>query len=298
MLIERLKEQVNFTSHEKEIARYILEHMDIVSGMSSKDLANASFTSKATVVRLCQKLGLAGYQEFKLKLVEEINQKNRLSQMLEGEPITDRSSYTDIIHALPILYDKAVTNTRLALDKNTMNRINGVLQRAECIDIYGTGISYILAQSAVFKFATLGMECSAYESINGHYLAARRNKKTIAFLISFTGANRTVIQMAKYLREATNNYVVGLMGPHNQMIRRGCHEIVEIPNRDSLLSLDVITSFSAVTYVLDIFFSLLLTKRYEEHAKSSLEMLAHTDLLLDKIKEDTDKVSLPSDKKI
>lgn len=298
MLIERLKEQVNFTSNEKEIARYILEHMDIVSGMSSKDLANASFTSKATVVRLCQKLGLAGYQEFKLKLVEEINQKNRLSQMLEGEPITDRSSYTDIIHALPILYDKAVTNTRLALDKNTMNRINGVLQRAECIDIYGTGISYILAQSAVFKFATLGMECSAYESINGHYLAARRNKKTIAFLISFTGANRTVIQMAKYLREATNNYVVGLMGPHNQMIRRWCHEIVEIPNRDSLLSLDVITSFSAVTYVLDIFFSLLLTKRYEEHAKSSLEMLAHTDLLLDKIKEDTDKVSLPSDKKI
>ncbi len=298
MLIERLKEQVNFTSHEKEIARYILEHMDIVPGMSSKDLANASFTSKATVVRLCQKLGLSGYQEFKLKLVEEINQKNRLSQMLEGEPITDRSSYTDIIHALPILYDKAVTNTRLALDKNTMNRINGVLQRAECIDIYGTGISYILAQSAVFKFATLGMECSAYESINGHYLAARRNKKTIAFLISFTGANRTVIQMAKYLREATNNYVVGLMGPHNQMIRRWCHEIVEIPNRDSLLSLDVITSFSAVTYVLDIFFSLLLTKRYEEHAKSSLEMLAHTDLLLDKIKEDTDKVSLPSDKKI
>jgi len=193
MLIERLKEQVNFTSHEKEIARYILEHMDIVSGMSSKDLANASFTSKATVVRLCQKLGLAGYQEFKLKLVEEINQKNRLSQLLEGEPITNQSTYTDIIHTLPVLYDKAVTNTRLALDKNVMNRINSILQRAECIDLYGTGISYILAQSAVFKFATLGLECSAYESINGHYLAARKNKKTLAFLISFTGANRTVI---------------------------------------------------------------------------------------------------------
>lgn len=95
-----------------------------------------------------------------------------------------------------------------------------------------------------------------------------------------------MIQMAKYLREGTNNYVVGLMGPHNHVIRKWCHEIVEIPNRDSLLSLDVITSFSAVTYVLDIFFSLLLTKRYEEHAKSSLEMLAHTDLLLDKTGND------------
>ena len=55
--------------------------------------------------------------------------------------------------------------------------------------------------------------------------------------------------------------MVGLLGPHNRVCRRWCHEVVEIPNRDSLLSLDVITSFSAVTYVLDIFFSLLLAKR-------------------------------------
>lgn len=286
MILEKLKEQAHFTNHEKEVAGYILEHLDRIPEMSSGELANASFTSKATVVRLSQKLGLAGYQEFRLRLVEEIHQKNRLSRMLEGEPITDQSAYADIIRTLPILYDKAVTNTRLAFDKNVMNRINNVIQRAECIDIYGTGISYIVAQTAVFKFATLGLECSAYESINAHYLAARKHKKTIAFLISFTGANRTVIQMAKYLREATNNYVVGLMGPHDQVIRRWCHEIVEIPNRDSLLSLDVITSFSAVNYVLDIFFALLLAGRYEEHAKSSLEMLAHGDLLLDKTEED------------
>ena len=282
MLMEKLKEQTDFTNLEKEVARYVLENLERIPGMSSKELAEASFTSKATVVRLSQKLGLAGYLDFKLKLVEEINQKNRLSQMLEGEPITGKSSYSDIIHTLPVLYDKAVTNTRLALDKNAVNRINQVLQRAECVDFYGTGISYILAQSAVFKFATLGLECSAYESINAHYLAARKNKKTIAFLISFTGANRTVIRIAKYLREATGNYVVGLAGPHSQVLRKWCHEIVEIPNRDSLLSLDVITSFSAVTYVLDIFFSLLLAKRYEEHAKSSLEMLTHMELLLDK----------------
>ncbi len=289
MLLEKLKEEENFTNHEKEVARYILDHLDKVPGMSSGELARASFTSKATVVRLSQKAGLSGYQEFRLKLVEEVNQKNRLSQMLAEEPIHGQSTYHDIINTLPALYDKAVTNTRLALDKNSMNRINNVLQSAECIDIYGTGISYILAQSAAFKFATLGMECSAYESINGHYLAARKNKKTLTFLITFTGANRTMIRTAKYLREATNNYVVGIAGPHNQVIRRWCHEIVEIPNRDSLLSLDVISSFSAVTYVLDIFFSLLLSKRYDEHAKSSLEMLLHIGLLLNKTDTDWDK---------
>ena len=289
MLLEKLKDEAGFTNHEKEAARYILANLDKVPGMTSGELARAAFTSKATVVRLSQKLGLTGYQEFRLKLLEEMNQKNRLAQMLESEPIHGKSSYTDIINTLPGLYDKAVTNTRLALDKNRMNRINNVLQNADCIDIYGAGISYILAQSAAFKFATLGIECSAYESINGHYLAARKNKKTIAFLVSFTGANRMMIRAAKYLREATNNYIVGVVGPHNGVIRKQCHEIVEIPNRDSLVSLDVITSFSAATYVMDIFFSLLLSRRYGEHAKSSLEMLLHNNLLLNKTDMDSEE---------
>ena len=49
----------------------------------------------------------------------------------------------------------------------------------------------------------------------------------------------------------------------------------------TLLSLDVITSFSGATYILDIFFALLLSKRYEEHARSSMEMLNHLSLLWD-----------------
>ena len=69
-----------------------------------------------------------------------------------------------------------------------------------------------------------------------------------------------------------------------------CHEIVEIPNRDSLLSLDVISSFSGVNYVIDIFFALLLAERYEDHTKAALEMMDHVDLLWDgayeQIKED------------
>lgn len=195
--------------------------------------------------------------------------------------MTAESTYDDIVKTLPALYDKAVTNTRLSLDKNSMKRISQVLQKAECIDIYGTGISYILAQSAAFKISTLGLECSAYESINSHYLAARKHKKNIAFLISLTGSNHTVICMAKYLREATETYVVGIAGPYHTELKKWCHEIVEIPNRDALLSLDVITSFSGATYILDIFFALLLSKQYEEHARSSMEMLNHLSLLWD-----------------
>ena len=286
MLLVQLREMKNFTNHERDVAEYILGHMDQIPDISAGELARASLTSKATVVRLSKKLGLSGYQELKLRLVAEMNQSERISQLISKEPITGNSSYSDIILTLPGLYDKAITNTRLTLDKNTMMRIGRFLQGAECIDIYGTGISYVLAQAAAFKFATLGLECSAYESINGHYLAARKHKRTVAFLISFIGANRTVERMGEYLMTATNNHIVGILGPHSQVTGKWCHEVVEIPNRDSVLSLDVITSFMAGNYVFDIFFSMLLAGCQEEHVKSSLEMQKHESLLLNSAGEE------------
>lgn len=278
MILEQLKAMQGFTHQEQAVAEYILGHMEDIQGMSSEELARASYTSKATVVRLCKKLGTAGYQELKFQLVSEMVQNIRVNQLLNKEPITEKSSYQDILNTLPKLYDKAITDTRLCMDKNVVIRVFNRIKTANRIDIYGSGISYILAQSAAFKFATLGMECNAYESVNAHYLSAAKKQKSVSFIITFTGANRSMIDVARYLQATTDTCVVGIIGRHNEEIRKWCDEVVEIPSRDSLLSLKVITSFTATTYVLDVFFSLYLALHYEEHVQSALEMVCHESL--------------------
>ncbi|WP_313073127.1 MurR/RpiR family transcriptional regulator [Lacrimispora sp.] len=278
MILENLAKMDSFTHQEKAAARYILDHVELIQKMSAEELAKASFTSKATVVRLCKKLGVEGYQELKYNLVSEMVENIRVNQLLSKEPITEKSSYNDIVTTLPKLYDKAITDTKLCMDKNVMLRIANRIRQTDRLDIYGSGISYILAQSAAFKFSTLGMECTAYESVNAHYLVARKKKKSVSFLITFTGANLDMIGVARYLKETSGTYVVGIVGRHNDEIRKWCDEIVEIPSRDSLLSLKVVTSFTATTYVLDIFFSMFLSQTYEEHVKSSLEMVCHESL--------------------
>lgn len=278
MILERLKAIEDFTHQEQAVAEYILKHMKDIQGMSSEDLARASYTSKATVIRLCKKLGVAGSPELKYQLVSEMVQNIRVNQLLSKEPITDKSTCQDILDILPKLYDKAITDTRLCMDKNAVRRIFNRIKVADRIDIYGSGISYILAQSAAFKFATLGLECSAYEGVNAHYLSAAKKQKSVSFIISFTGANRSMIDVARYLKKTTDTCVVGLVGRHNEELRKWCDEIVEIPSRDSLLSLKVVTSFTATTYVLDIFFSMYLALHYESHVQSALEMVCHESL--------------------
>lgn len=56
-LIDKLERQQDLTEAERELALYILSHADEVTGMGISELAERSFTSNATIVRLCRKLG-------------------------------------------------------------------------------------------------------------------------------------------------------------------------------------------------------------------------------------------------
>lgn len=273
MIFEQLTEMKGFTHQEQAVVRYILEHTEAILPMSAEELAKASYTSKATVIRLSKKLGLAGYQELKFQIVSESVQNIRINQLLQNEPINEKSTYQDVLNVIPALYDKAISDTRMCMDKNVVNRIFNRMMRADQIDFYGNGITYTLAQSAAFKFSTLGMECHARKSVNAHYLTERQDQKRIAFVMSFTGANRSMIDVARYLKKTTKTFVTGIVGRHNADIREYCDEIIEIPSRDSLLSLKVMTSYTAVTYVLDVLFGMCLSQNYGNHVEAALKMV-------------------------
>ncbi len=55
-IMTQLEFELEFSESEKEIAKYILNHGEAVLSMSVKELAKHTYTSPATIVRLCKKL--------------------------------------------------------------------------------------------------------------------------------------------------------------------------------------------------------------------------------------------------
>ena len=113
MILEQLKETENFTSSERMIAKYVLEHAE---HLTASDLAKESYTSKTTVIRLCKK---------------------RVNALLESEPFNENSTYEDIVQKLPSIYDSAVGNTKLSLDRNVVRRVVNRIRQADKVDFYG-----------------------------------------------------------------------------------------------------------------------------------------------------------------
>lgn len=270
MLVNKLQEQSDLTPQEQVVATFILENMKLVPSLSARGLAEQSFTSKATVVRLCQKLGYSGFREFKLQLLAEWHEKQRLDTLLSKEPISSQTNYEDLLDILPQIYDKALTNTRFTLRKQQIPKLIQFIEQAEQVIFLGTGISYISAQAAAFKFANLGLQATAMESLNKHFLVLNKNKRIVFFLISFTGENEAVLQMARYLKQEGFYPIIGLLGPYYEQLKPYCHEIIELPNRESLLGLDVVSSNISLTYIIDLLFSMYLVKTYDKHVKVNL----------------------------
>ncbi|WP_300080036.1 hypothetical protein [uncultured Thomasclavelia sp.] len=67
-LLKKLELANHFSSSEKSIASYILNNTEEILNLSTIELAKKTYTSPATIVRLCQKLDFKGYNDFKIAL--------------------------------------------------------------------------------------------------------------------------------------------------------------------------------------------------------------------------------------
>lgn len=273
MIIDQLEEKNDFTSTESELADYILANLLEVTDIQIADLAKKTFTSKATIIRFCKKLGLFGYIELQKRLSQEIIETKRLTEILAEEPVKAGTSAKEVTTIVPAIYEQAVTNTRLALNMNQLNRILNRFKHVSKLEIYGMGITSSIAKAAAFKFATIGIEAEALEGINEHYLVATKHKKNrIALIISFTGKNKQMISVAKRLRKA-GIFVVGIGDGENGILAEYCDEYIVIYKKRLILSMEVITAITAANYAIDVLFVANLVSDYEENRDNSLEVI-------------------------
>ena len=94
----QLEFELDFSHSEKEIAHYILNEGEKVLNLSIKELAKKTYTSPATIVRLCHKLGLEGYGDFKIKYSAELQFDLAHTDRIDtGKCKEDRLSFLDSI---------------------------------------------------------------------------------------------------------------------------------------------------------------------------------------------------------
>ncbi|GAC1618889.1 MAG: MurR/RpiR family transcriptional regulator [Candidatus Elarobacter sp.] len=174
---------------EQRVADFILAHPDELIYLTVTELAERTNTSESTVVRLTQKIGYKGYQEFKIVLARDL-----------VEPATEIYAAIEPRDDLATVKSKvfqanaqALRDTLEVLDDVQLQRAVDALAGARRIEIYGVGGSGPLALDAHHKFLKLGLRSIALS--DGDLMAMSSSllgPEDVALGISHTGASRDV----------------------------------------------------------------------------------------------------------
>lgn len=270
MLLDQLKDTSNLTPVEISIAKYVRENAESLIHLSAQDLAVKTNTSRASVFRLCNKLGYTSFEEFKIQILQEKMYSNQELKWIKQDPFYEDMPLLEIEKILPSFYQKVILKTNELNSKQILQRVINYLHTSEVIDIYASGITLTCANGALFKFQTLGKECHIYSTINEHYLF-EMNKPTTALLLSFTGKNEGILSIANYLKKR-NIRLIGIGGKGAKELRKLCDEYLEIDDDEGILAFEVAAPYLSMNYLFDILFLALVTKNYELHKQKALQI--------------------------
>lgn len=134
------REKQSLTSAELNVIDWINENEEKIPDMSINEIADASFTSPATVSRAIRKCGFSGIAEMKYKISSQMN------YIVEGKIVNE-------------IFEKSITECKKtieALDVDMILRVIRYIRFSEKIYILARGTTALIARDFEFQLQLLG----------------------------------------------------------------------------------------------------------------------------------------------
>ena len=268
----QLEFELEFSESEKEIAKYILNHGEAVLSMSVKELAKHTYTSPATIVRLCKKIGLEGYNDFKIKYSAELQYDLQHTDRIDVNfPFQKDDSHPLICHKLASLSQEVIADTVKLIDFNQLHQIVDLIYHYPTIDIYGSGNSLLAAMSFQHKMMRISRDVNL-RVLHGEqiFMSYNTNPDRIGMIISYSGETNEVIQIAQTLKEKKTPLIV-LTSIGDNRLSHYADYILNIGSREKIFTkIAPFASQISMEYLLNVIFSCLFQKDYEQNIQNKV----------------------------
>jgi|SRR5690625_2448946 len=185
----------SLTKSEKKAADFILNKGDNILNYSITDFSEEAYVSESTILRFCRRIGLKGYQDFKLTLAKGLTESTKST--LQGE--TKAHDYVDMISNNTI---KAIQNMSLLMDRENLQKAVDYIDNAGSIYFFGVGTSGLTALDAKNRFIRIGKKVDAI--IDPHIqamIAATLSEKDVVIGISVSGSTQDTMDSLEIARE-------------------------------------------------------------------------------------------------
>ena len=175
------------TAAEKKVGEYFLGNPE-AAYLSITEVAQTSALGYGTIIRFCQKMGCAGFQDFKVLLAQELGVAGRAKNEAHTDSVT---SYVEKTRS-------DLRNTANLLDRKVLKKIAGAMAGARFVQVAGIAGSAALAHGFNYRLSRVGIYSAAYtEGYPMAIRAATLKKGDVFFGMSFSGATKDLVNAAQ-----------------------------------------------------------------------------------------------------
>ena len=188
-LFINLKENKDLSKNERILADYILKHPEDVLKMSSKDLGKECFVSTATVYRLCDKLGLSGFSDLKIKITSSLDDYRKSNEDFNFDfPVNQFQTHYEIIQKIKEDYEQTLNLTANLFSLDQLRLIASAMKKAQIIDVYTSAGNINFALNFQFQMQEIGIQVNVpIDEYQQRLIAASSNENHLAIIITFGG---------------------------------------------------------------------------------------------------------------
>lgn len=200
MLLEQKIKNINLTKNEQIIADYIIAHKYQLKNLSTRDIALATYTSSAGVIRLAKKLSYSGFNELKEDYLSELDYINQHFKEIDANfPFTENQSIMDIAEIMSTLMQETARDTLHLIKHDPLMKATRILQKSSTIYFYATSGNFLLARNFKLKMNRIGKKVEV-DDLDTPYSSLLITPNDCAIIISYSGQTPSLIKIAKNLK--------------------------------------------------------------------------------------------------
>ena len=268
-IIRQLEEQNGFTHNEQVIAAYILKQKYKILSLSAAALARETYTSPAAVIRLCQRIGLSGYQEFKIRFSAELEQEKQLISEIDANiPFHKEDGIREIASRLEKLTAESLREARALVTSSAedFEKAFEIMMSARRIVIFGVGDAFLAGLAFQARMMRAGFNHFLSSPVYGEqrHLAQTLESEDCGILLSFSGVTESTLQCADILAKK-HVHTITLTSLRQGRLAELSDIVLYLPDKEKKYRRYAnFSSHACMEYYLNVLYSYYFTRKYDD----------------------------------
>lgn len=184
---------------EQKVADVIIEDPDESVHSSIQAIATRAGVSEPTVIRFCRALDCVGFQQFKLKLAQDLARRGTFFY----QDVTASDSSKELANKLLDGAIASLVQIRNQINEAALDSAIALYESSNRVELYGSGGSAVVAEDAQLKFFRLGKPAIAYSDPHiQHAAAALLDKDALVIAISHSGRSSDILKTVEIAQQA------------------------------------------------------------------------------------------------